>query len=178
LVAVRILESVDAADEAARVVSERAGVPPFQQLDEEKSAAIFANVRAMEDGAELVLRLSLLPSRLPELVEMTSRLSGLHDPTAAWGMRLAAHAHTGVLRVMIARVGRSGEWVDRATTVLVDLRRSLEAERGSLVVSQGPPEIVGAVGAWGESGSSALFSAGIQAAFDPASILSPSRLAQ
>ena len=178
LVAVRILESVDAADEAARVVSERAGVPPFQQLDEEKSAAIFANVRAMEDGAELVLRLSLLPSRLPELDEMTSRLSGLQDPTAAWGMRLAAHAHTGVLRVMIAGVDRSDEWVDRATSVLADLRRSLEAEGGSLVVSQGPPELVGAVGAWSESGSSALFSAGIQAAFDPASILAPGRLAQ
>ena len=178
LVAVRILESVDAADEAERVVSERAGVPPLQRLDEEKSAAIFANVRAMEDGAELVLRLSLLPSRLPELVEMTSRLSGLFDPTAGWGMRLAAHAHTGVLRAIIASVSRSDDWVDRAVSALVDLRRSLEAEGGSLVVSQGPPELVDAIGAWGEFGSSALFTAGIRAAFDPASILAPGRLSQ
>ena len=178
LVAVRILESVGAVDEAERVLTERAGLPPVQRLDGERSAAIFENVRAMEDGAELVLRLSLLPSRLPELVEMTSRLSSLYDPTAGWGMRLAAHAHAGVLRTMIARVGRSGEWVDRATEVLVDLRRSLEAEGGSLVVSQGPPEIVGAIGAWGGSGPNALFTAGIQAAFDPASILAPGRLPQ
>ena len=176
LVAVRILESVDAADEAERVVSERAGMPPFQRLDGEKSAAIFANVRAMEDGAELVLRLSLLPSRLPELVEMTSRLKDVYDPTAGWGMRLAAHAHTGVLRVMVTSVGRSDAWVDRATTVLVDLRRALEAEGGSMVVSQGPPEIVDAMGAWGESGPTALFTAGIQEAFDPASILARGRL--
>ena len=178
LVAVRILESVDGADEAERIVSERAGMPPVQRLEGEKSAAIFANVRAMEDGAELVLRLSLLPSRLPELVEMTSRLSGLYDPTAGWGMRLAAHAHTGVLRVMIARMIRSDDGLDQATVVLGVLRRSLEAEGGSLVVSQGPPEIVGAMGAWGESGEVAPFTAGIQAAFDPASILAQGRFPQ
>ncbi len=178
LVAVRILESVDGADEAERVVSECAGMPPVQRLEGEKSAAIFDNVRAMEDGAELVLRLSLLPSRLPELVEMTSRLSGLYDPTAGWGMRLAAHAPTGVLRVMIAKVSRSDAWLDRATAALGDLRRSLEAEGGSLVVSQGPPELVGSMGAWGESGSAALFNAGIQAAFDPASILAQGRMPQ
>ena len=177
-VAVRILESVDGADEAERIVSERAGMPPVQRLEGEKSAAIFANVRAMEDGAELVLRLSLLPSRLPELVEMTSRLSGLYDPTAGWGMRLAAHAHTGVLRVMIARMIRSDDGLDQATVVLGVLRRSLEAEGGSLVVSQGPPEIVGAMGAWGESGEVAPFTAGIQAAFDPASILAQGRFPQ
>ena len=178
LVAVRILESVDGVDEAERVASERAGMPPFQQLQGEKSAAIFANVRAMEDGAELVVRLSLLPSRLPELVEMTSRLSGLYEPTAGWGMRMAAHAHTGLLRVMIAKLTRSDDGLDQATVVLGVLRRFLEAEGGSLVVSQGPPEIVGAMGAWGESGPTALFTAGIQAAFDPASILAQGRFPQ
>ena len=178
LVAVRIMESVDSADEVERVLSERAGMPPVERLEGEKSAAIFDNVRAMEDGAELVLRLSLLPSRLPDLVEMTSRLSGLYDPTAGWGMRLAAHAYTGVLRVMIAKVSRSDAWLDRAIEALEDLRRSLEAEGGSLVVSQSPPEIVGAIGAWGGSGPVALFTAGIQAAFDPASILAQGRFPQ
>ena len=171
LVAVRILESADAADEAERVLSESAGMAPVQRLEGGQSSAIFDNVRAMEDGAELVLRLSLLPARLPELVEMTSRLSDLYDPNEGWGMRLAAHAHTGVLRVMIAVVSRSDGWVDRAKTVLGVLRRSLEAEGGSLVVSQGPPEIVAAISAWGELGPAAQFSAGIQAAFDPAGIL-------
>ena len=178
LVAVRILESVDGSDEAERVVSERAGNPPVQRLEGEKSAAIFDNVRAMEDGAELVLRLSLLPSRLTELVEMTSRLSGLYDPTASWGMRMAAHAHMGVLRVMIAKLIRSDERLDQAKVVLGVLRRSLEAEGGSLVVSQGPPEIVEAMGAWGESGPVAVFNAGLQAAFDPASILAQGRFPQ
>lgn len=178
LVAVRILESVDGADEAERVVSERAGIEPFQRLEGEQSAAIFENVRAMEDGAELVLRLSLLPSRLPELVEMTSRLSGLYDPTEGWGMRLAGHAQTGVLRVMIAKMTHSTDGLDQARVVLGVLRRSLEAEGGSLVVSQGPPEIVGALGAWGESGPVAPFNAGIRAAFDPASILAQGRLPQ
>ncbi len=178
LVAVRILESVDASDEAERIVTERAGTPPVQRLEGEKSAAIFDNVRAMEDGAELVLRLSLLPSRLPELVEATARLNDLYEPAAGWGMRLAAHAHTGVLRVMISQVSRAGEWVDRTVSTLADLRRSLEASRGSLVVSTGPAEIVDALGAWGESGPAAEFNAGVQAAFDPASILTRDRVPQ
>ncbi len=176
LVAVRILESVDAADEAERIVTERAGAPPVQKLEGKQSAAIFDNVRAMEDGADLVLRLSLLPARLPELVEMTARLGGLYDPTEGWGMRLAAHAHTGVLRVMIAKVTRSEGWLDTAKAALGDLRRSLEAEGGSLTVCQGPPELVGAIGSWGALGSAALFNSGIQAAFDPASILARGRL--
>jgi glycolate oxidase FAD binding subunit len=178
LVAVRILESVDGADEAERVVTERAGMQPAQRLAGEESAAIFGSVRAMEDGAELVLRLNLLPSRLPDLVEMTSRLSDLYEPTVGWGMRLAAHAHTGVLRVMIAKVTRSDEGLKHATVVLGVLRQSLEAEGGSLVVSQGPPKIVGAVGAWGESGPTAPFAAGIRAAFDPSSILAQGRFPQ
>ena len=91
---------------------------------------------------------------------------------------MAAHAYTGVLRVMIAKVSRSDAWLDRAIEALGDLRRSLEAEGGSLVVSQSPPEIVGAIGAWGGSGPVALFTAGIQAAFDPASILAQGRFPQ
>ncbi len=178
LVAVRILESADGVDEDERIVSEHAGMPPVERLEGEESAAIFENVRAMEDGAELVLRLSLLPSRLPDLVEMTSRLSGLYDPTAKWGMRMAAHANTGVLRVMIAKMTRSDDRLDQAKVVLGVLRRSLEAEGGSLVVSQGPPEFVEAMGPWGESGPAALFTAGIQAAFDPASILAQGRFPQ
>ena len=39
------------------------------------------------------------------------------------------------------------------------------------MVSQGPPEIVGAVSAWGALGPAALFTSGIQAALDPAGIL-------
>ena len=176
LIAVRILESESAAVEAERIVSERAGTVPVQRLDGEQSAAIFANVGAMEEGAELVLRLSLLPARLPELIEVTSQLGGLYDASAGWGMRLAAHAHSGVLRVMLAKVARGEGWVEGASAILSDLRRSLEAEGGSLVVSQGPPEVVGSVGAWGEPGPAGSFTAGIQTAFDPASVLAQGRI--
>ena len=176
LVAVRILESADAADEAERVVVQRAGTAPVERLEGEKSRAIFDNVGAMEEGAELVLRLSLLPTRLPELVEMLSSLDGVYDAESGWGMRLAAHAYTGVLRVMIAKLSRAEGWLERTNAVLGELRRSLEEKGGSLVVSQGPPEIVGAVGAWGCSGPAGVFAARIRAAFDPASILAQGRL--
>jgi glycolate oxidase FAD binding subunit len=178
LVAVRILESEDAATEAERILSETAGTAPVQRLEGKESAAIFANVAAMEEGAEFVLRLSLLPTRMQELVEITAQLGGLYDPSADWGMRLAAHAQSGVLRVMIAKVIRGQGWVEGTIALLSDLRRSLEAEGGSLVVSQGPPEVVGSLGAWGEPGPVAPLTTGIQGAFDPASVLARGRMPQ
>ena len=177
LVAVRILESPAAAEEVDRIVSERADATPLMRTEGQDSQAIFENVRAMEDGAELVLRLSLLPSRLSDLVEMAVGLAGLADPYVGWGLRMAAHAQTGVLRVMIARVHRREGWLESALPSLASLRLSLESEGGSMVISQGPPELVGTMGAWGDVGSAKGLMRGLQREFDPASILTPGRFA-
>ena len=177
LVAVRILESPSAAEEVERVVSERADTAPFRRMDGQDSRAIFENVRAMEDGAELVIRLSLLPSRISDLVEMAVSLAEMADPDVGWGARMAAHAQTGVLRIMIARVHRREGWVESAVSSLAGLRLSLESEGGSMVISQGPPEVVGTLGAWGEVGSARGLMRDLQREFDPASILTPGRFA-
>ena len=177
LVAVRILESPAAAEEVERVVSERADTAPFRRMDGQDSQAIFENVRGMEDGAELVIRLSLLPSRMSDLVEMAVSLAEMADPDVGWGARMAAHAQTGVLRIMIARVHRREGWVEKAVSSLAGLRLSLESEGGSMVISQGPPEVVGTMGAWGEVGSGKDLMRDLQKEFDPASILTPGRFA-
>ncbi len=177
LVAVRILESPPAAEEVERVVSERADTAPFKRMDGQDSQAIFENIRGMEDGAELVIRLSLLPSRMSDLVEMAVGLAELADPDVGWGARMAAHAQTGVLRVMIARVHRREGWLESAVSFLANLRLSLESEGGSMVISQGPPEVVGTMGAWGEVGSARGLMRDLQREFDPASILTPGRFA-
>jgi hypothetical protein len=109
---------------------------------------------------------------------MTVGLDVLDDATSGWGTRLAVHAYTGVLRVMIGKLRRADGWPDEAIEVLEGLRRSLVAKEGSLVVSQGPPEIVGPTGAWGTSQSTAIFASRIREVFDPASILSQGRLPQ
>ena len=90
---------------------------------------------------------------------------------------MAAHAQTGVLRVIIARVHRREGWLESAVSSLANLRLSLESEGGSMVISQGPPEVVGTMGAWGEVGSARGLMRDLQREFDPASILTPGRFA-
>ncbi len=176
LVAVRVLESAAAVSQAEQVVTEQAGTSPFRRLEGEESRAIFANVRSMEEGAELVLRLSLLPSRLPELAMMAQELVDLCDPDVGWGARLAGHAPSGILRVMISRLDRREGRLDHALAVLERLRLSLEAQSGSLVISEGPQDVVGPLGAWGDVGSAGALMAGLQREFDPGAILSQGRL--
>ena len=177
LVAVRIMESQAAAEEVDRIVSQRAEAAPFMRRDGLDSEAIFENVRAMEDGAELVLRLSLLPSRLLDLVEMAQGLTELADPDVGWGARMAAHAQTGVLRVMVERMHRQDGWLESAVSSLASLRLSLESEGGSMVISQGPAELAESMEAWGETGPANGLMRGLQKEFDPASILSLGRFA-
>ena len=176
LVAVRILESPEAATVVDGIVCRRADTPPVARMEGHDSNAIFENVRAMEDGAELVLRLSMLPSRLADLVEMALPLGQIADPDVGWGTRMAAHAQKGVVRVMMARVHRRDGWLEDAVRALADLRLSLESEGGSMVISQGPLEIVQSMGAWGDSGSAAGLMRALQKEFDPASVLIPGRL--
>ncbi len=177
LVAVRILESPAAAEEVDRIICDQAAATPLARLEGRDSQSIFENVRAMEDGAELVLRLSLLPSRLPDLVEMAAGFADLAEPEVGRGTRMAAHAHTGVLRVMTARLHRSEGWLDRVVSLLAGARRSLEAEGGSLVVSEGPPEVTESIGTWGEAGLARELMRKLQRDFDPAQILPAGRFA-
>ena len=176
LVAVRVLESSAAVGQADNVVTDQAGAAPFRRLDAEKSRAIFDNVQSMEEGAELVLRLSLLPSRLAELVTMASELVELCDPDVGWGARMAAHAESGILRVMISRLDRREGGLDRALDVLERVRLSLESQGGSLVISEGPLDVGGHLGVWGEVGSAGALMARLQREFDPGAILSQGRL--
>jgi len=176
LVAVRILESPAAAEVVDRWVCERAGTAPIARMEGHDSGAVFENVRAMEDGAELVLRLSLLPSRLADLMDMALGLREIADPDVGWGTRYAAHAQTGVVRVMMARVHRRDGWLEDSVGVLASLRLSLEAEGGSMVISQGPQEVVASMGAWGDAGSGMRLMRDLQREFDPASVLTPGRL--
>jgi len=176
VVAVRLLESRAAVEQAERIVVDQAGTAQFRQLEGGRSRAAFAKVQNMEEGAELVLRLNLLPSRLPELMELAWELAELSDPNAGWGVRMAAHAESGILRIMISRVDRREGGLDRVRAILYRLRLSLESEGGSLVISEAPLDIVRDLGVWGDVGSAGALMRGLQREFDPGGILSRGRL--
>lgn len=176
LLVVRILEAPEAIDEICRIVTDTSGAAAFRQMDGKPSADLFRNIEALEEGAELAVRLRLLPSRLDTCREHAEVLRELAHPEEGWGTRLAGHVQSGVLRVIISRIARGEGWVDRAAEVLERVRGGLEAEGGSLTISRGPPELVGAVGAWGDIGAARSLMEALKREFDPAGILSPERL--
>ena len=173
LLAVRILEASEATDEICRIVTDTAGASAFRQMDGPASAGLFQNVEALESGAELVVRLRSLPSQLETTREHAEVLRELADHEEGWGTRLAAHVQSGVLRVIISRMARDEGWVERAVEVMDRVRGGLEAGGGSLTISRGPAELVSAVGAWGDAGSTAMLMEALKREFDPAGILSP-----
>ncbi|MEE2668425.1 MAG: FAD-binding oxidoreductase [Gemmatimonadota bacterium] len=176
VVAVRLLESQAAVEQAEKIVTDQAGTARFRRLEANRSRATFTKVQNIEEGAELVLRLNLLPSRLPELMALGWELAEFSDPDAGWGVRMAAHAQSGILRIMICRLDRREKGLDRVRVALDTLRHSLESEGGSLVISEGPPDVVRHLGVWGDVGSAGALMLGLQRKFDPRAILSQGRL--
>lgn len=89
-VAVRLLGSPEAVEEAERILCGRVGREASHRLEGKASAGWFAALEHFEDDAAAVARISHLPSRLGDLVE----------PCADSGV-LAAHVPLGVVRVAV-----------------------------------------------------------------------------
>jgi glycolate dehydrogenase FAD-binding subunit len=176
LVVVRVADSVAVADEVLRAVRAAAPDPPDQILEGPDALKLFHNVQAVEEGAEMVLRLRALPDKLTRLLELSEVVRDLVDPNRGFGMREAAHAHTGVLRLIVSRLLRGEGWLERVQGVVTGLRALVEAEGGTLRVSQGPPRLLEAVGSWGAAGAEAIIVQGLKEHFDPETVLSPGRM--
>ncbi|MGW8265220.1 MAG: FAD-binding oxidoreductase [Longimicrobiales bacterium] len=135
-----------------------------------ESAAFHEALGAWEAAAALVLRMSLLPSLLEALLGEARELA------ARFGaMGLAAHVGWGTLRVGFPRIPTEGEEARELVRTLRELRNRLEAAKGSLVLSQGPSELLREVGAQGGCGPEERLMRGLKEEFDPAGILSPGR---
>ncbi len=133
---------------------------------------------AWEEGADLVIRLSLLPSKLPLLLEEAKNLKALfgEDSGAGASLRTSAHVGAGILRVGFWRLNQGGPALDGFASVLGDLRSRLEGMNGSLTVSRGPASLVKELGAWGKQGAEGRLMAGLKNRFDPEGVLAPGRL--
>jgi len=176
LVVVRIADSVAVADEVTRSVRAIAPDPPDRILEGPDALKLFHNVQAVEEGAEMVLRLRALPDKLPRLLELSDAVRELVDPNRGFGMREAAHAQTGVLRIIVSRLLRGEGWLERVQQIVSGLRESVELEGGSLRISQGPPLLQQALGSWGAAGAEAMITRRLKEQFDPDGVLSPGRL--
>lgn len=174
--ALRILGSeVQAREVEARAVRDLSGeslsaAEGILTLRGPDSAAFHEALGAWEEGAVLVLRMSLLPSLLEALLGEARALA------ARFGaLGLAAHVGWGTLRVGFSRVPTEGEEATELVRALRELRNRLEAAKGSLVLSRGPSGLLREVGAHGGIGPEERLMRGLKEEFDPAGILSPGR---
>jgi len=164
------------------------------ELRSGESRSFHAAMEDWEKGAAMVLRLSLVPSRLGTLLEEVRELArrvggsvreGLSGKTggssqgggngAFGGVRTAAHVGCGVLRVAFGRLPSAEGGLQELAQALGDLRSRLEGEGGSLRLSTAPRGLMDEVGAWGTLGPVEGLMEGLKREFDPAGILSPGR---
>jgi FAD/FMN-containing dehydrogenase len=167
------------------------------ELRSGESRSFHAALEDWEKGSAMVLRLSLVPSRLGTLLEEVRELArrvggsvqeGLSGKTGGSiqgggngafggvaGVRMAAHVGCGVLRVAFGRLPLAEGGLQELAQTLEDLRSRLEGEGGSLRLSTAPRGLMDEVGAWGTLGPVEALMEGLKREFDPAGILSPGR---
>ncbi|MSR35467.1 MAG: FAD-binding oxidoreductase [Gemmatimonadetes bacterium] len=150
----------------------------LRELSADEAIALWREVRHLEDDADLALRMSISPARLPELVELAralGRMRGGRDELARSPVRMAMHGGAGALRVAIPNLRVDSGWAERWADRLEDVRRSIEWRGGTLSVTRAPAALLPLLDAWRSPSARGELMAGIKAAFDPAGILSVDR---
>lgn len=143
-----------------------------------ESRTIHREHEAWEAGADIVLRLALLPSSLPILVDVAQHLLGFGSGSLErqGETRATAHVGAGILRLGVWGVGSKDEDLDGWASAIAEARKALEAQGGSLRISTGSADLTNRVEPWGTPGPEAAIGRRLKAEFDPAGILSPGRL--
>lgn len=130
-----------------------------------------------ESGADLVLRLSLLPSCLSDLVGVAEEVFGeLATDQEAGKVRATAHVGSGVLRVGVWGLPEEEKQVSSWVSAVEGAREDVEERGGSLRLSSAPTALLAHVDPWGTPDAGAAIAAALKAEFDPAGILAPGRL--
>ena len=170
--AVRVLggrERVDAEDAVLRASLASSG--ELTRLAPAEADALWREVRHLEEGAELVLRLSLTPARIGELTGLAQTLfsvAGGQEERA----RMAVHAGTGVLRLAMPKLRVDSGWDERWAGRLEDLMGALSKRDGTLTVTRAPAPLRARLKGRESSPVDGELMSGLKAVFDPAGILS------
>jgi len=142
------------------------------------AVSLLAEIRGSGEPGELVLRMALPASELPELLAIARAVGRLQpgwDELARTSHVVVVDALRGTLRLELGHVRTSPPWDGAWTERLGELRGTLERRGGSLTIQSGPEAIVGPVGAWGPWGAESRLVARLKEQFDPAGALSPGR---
>ena len=174
VLAVRVLEGREQLEEEEAVLrAALAGSGEVTRLAPAEADALWGEVSHLEEGAELVLRLSIAPARIHELigpVQVLCSEGGGQDESA----RMAVHSGTGVLRLAVLKLHVDSGWEERWANRLKDLMSSLSRRDGMLTVTRGPAPLLARLKGRDISSVDGELMSGLKAVFDPAGILSGS----
>lgn len=174
-VVVRLLGGSEEVEEARARVTERVGAAPGEVLRGAGSAALHRRRMGWEGGPPLlVARLKALPARLGRTMEWAERVAGAlgSEGPGAWQRQVTADALCGLVRVK-GDFPRSR--VDVVAECLLAAREAMEADGGSVTLSEAPRDLAARVGWTGAGGGAGGLTARIKALFDPDSLLAPVR---
>jgi glycolate oxidase FAD binding subunit len=175
---IRLVGAPERVEQEARVLEARLRPLPLARSEGEgaEGAALLDEIRQLEDGGELAVRMSLPASELPTLVtaaRSAGRLGTGRDELARSPYRVAMDALGGSLRLVVPHVRLDPPFGESWSERLRELRATLEVSGGGLTVLHGAPDIVGTARAWGDAGGAGVIMERLKAQFDPGGILPP-----
>ena len=174
VLAVRVLggrERVEAEEAVLR--DSLAGSGDLARLSPAEADALWREVRYLEEGAELVLRLSITPARISEAIGLAQALcSGVEGQNETARARLAVHAGAGVLRLAVPKLRVDPGWDERWADRLEDLWGSLFRRDGTLTVTRAPALLRARLKGRESSSVDGELMNGLKDVFDPAGIFS------
>jgi len=153
--------------ELARLCRE-AGGGELRGLPAATWAALPVAARRAVAGPAAVMRLSVLPARVAEVVERASATA------RSLGLRAAFSAHAGV-GVISGALAPGPDAVARVASTLSDWRAAARGAGGHATLEVAPLAVKEAVGVWDQPGPAGRLMGRIKAQLDPNGILNPGR---
>lgn len=170
VLALRFLAEPEAIESEQRDLTALAATTTIRALKDDEAGEMWRRYRVNETapGWAYSLRLGVRPA---DLAPMLAELDGLMPPAGA----VCAHAASGVIRVH-ADAG----WLDGLKTAqrprrLAELRATVQARGGQMVLLRAPDQIKAQLDVWGEVGPTSRWMREIKEKFDPQAILNPGR---
>lgn len=134
--------------------------------DDAEAGAVWDELhrRPWRDGSTGV-KISAVPAGLPSLLHAVDEMAG------SFGIECRASGQAAT-SVLLAELSGDDE---SAALAIVELRRRVEVEGGSLVVLQATPALKRLVGVWGSAGDALAVMRRVKEQFDPLGIMNPGR---
>ena len=125
-------------------------------------------------GSDVVIRIKCLPFMLESLIDQLAGLQSLVEELDPSGLQFLAHYASGILLVMIDRVSKENDQLEKSAMTLREFRDSVEQQGGSLTLLVAPEELQREVTPWGSLSDLETICTGIEKVFDPNQILASS----